>query len=313
MKRKWNSDEGANKMDSKRKKADTLKQYDSDNYEIGSNKKTKQIPAAMSASTSSQESPSSSCSETSSQSIFDSNSSDDDDMLKSRKKIKYESRCCKMEKDSIQSSLTSSCRSVQQNEPALVFFDLETGGLKTGVDILQIAAVCGNQSFNEYVKPTRDVEPGAQEVNKLLNQEGVLMKIISQDPLDLKQLQTMPINQRLQEFVTWLDEVGSCFLVGHNVTFDERHFRFHLEKEGLLPNIKERVLGFIDTLPLYRKLYPKLHKPAGPGHSQCALVKCLLKEDYEAHDALEDVKALERLVEKTNVTRDVLMHYKISI
>lgn len=198
--------------------------------------------------------------------------------------------------------------SILESEAALVFFDLETGGLGTGVDILQIAAACNNQTFVQYVTPTRDVAPEAEAVNNLTNRGGVLMKIISKDPLKLEELQTMRIKQALQKFMAWLDVIGPCFLVGHNVAFDKKHLLFHVEREGLLSGIKERVLGFIDTLPVYRRLYPELKKP-GPGHRQCVLVNHLLKEDYEAHDALEDVKALKRLVDNTKVTREDLMRY----
>lgn len=212
-------------------------------------------------------------------------------------------------KKTIQSTTQPTYTDIQKNESALVFFDLETGGLATGKDILQIAAVCDNRSFMQYVTPTKEVDIKAQEVNKLTKLGGNLMKIISEEPLTMTQLNTLPIKETLQNFVNWLADIGPCFLVGHSVSFDKRHFLHHINQENLSSSINETVLGFTNTLPLYRELHPELKKPNGPGYRQSVLVEHFLQEKYGAHDALEDVKALKRLVEETKVSRDDLIRH----
>ncbi len=50
----------------------------------------------------------------------------------------------------------------------LVFFDLETTGLTVPPDPLQVSAVTadGRESFDEFARPTRDIEKGASKVRR---------------------------------------------------------------------------------------------------------------------------------------------------
>lgn len=52
------------------------------------------------------------------------------------------------------------------------------------------------------------------------------------------------------------------------------------------------VLGFMDTLPAFRK-----HYPGQPSYSQENLFGHFVRQDYNGHDALEDVGALQRLLQ----------------
>ncbi|XP_011860412.1 PREDICTED: uncharacterized protein LOC105557707 [Vollenhovia emeryi] len=53
---------------------------------------------------------------------------------------------------------------------ALVFFDLETAGLKVTCEILQIAMKCGSVVFNEYIQPNESISSAASRVNGLTNE-----------------------------------------------------------------------------------------------------------------------------------------------
>ncbi len=68
----------------------------------------------------------------------------------------------------------------------------------------------------------------------------------------------------------------------------------------------------VDTLPLYRSLYPNLRKP-GPGYFQTVLLRELLGVEYAVHDALEDVKALKQMVEQSKVADTVLYMHSSSL
>lgn len=48
---------------------------------------------------------------------------------------------------------------------ALVFFDLETSGLKGDCEILQISARCGSHLFNKYIHPRYPIPESASNVN----------------------------------------------------------------------------------------------------------------------------------------------------
>ncbi|XP_064092849.1 uncharacterized protein LOC135205712 isoform X3 [Macrobrachium nipponense] len=196
--------------------------------------------------------------------------------------------------------------SEEENEGKLVFFDLETGGLEEGADILQIAAVHNSQQFMRYVTPTKPVNPKAQKVNGLKNNNGVLERRVSENPDRWEKVPTQPMIHTLLEFLEWLNSIGPCYLVAHNVSFDKRHLLYHTRESNLLTRLRKIVLGFIDTCQFFKKLYPGLKKPHGQGHSQTALVEQILGETYDAHDALADVLALQKLIRSTHADPQAL-------
>ncbi|XP_064092909.1 uncharacterized protein LOC135205741 isoform X2 [Macrobrachium nipponense] len=198
----------------------------------------------------------------------------------------------------------------KQLNAELVYFDLETGGLSAGVDILQIAAVSSERAFMQYVTPTKPVHPRAQDVNGLKNENGTLMKRTSVKPLTWKPLETLPMDKSLRKFLEWLEAIGPCFLVAHNATFDKKHFLYHVHMSGVHKEFKKSVLGFVNTLPFFRNTLPEF-KTRGLGYRQEVLAKHLLQESYDAHDALEDVKVLQKLVQKVDVPKPDLLKHKL--
>ena len=66
---------------------------------------------------------------------------------------------------------------------------------------------------------------------------------------------------------------------------------------NLLNPFRECVAGFVDTLPLFKNVLPERKT-----YSQESLVTDLLGVSYEAHDSLEDVRALQKLVAHVNVS-----------
>ena len=66
---------------------------------------------------------------------------------------------------------------------------------------------------------------------------------------------------------------------------------YSLQKRDLLNSFQSCVVGFVDTLILFKAILPQREK-----YSQESLVSDLLGISYSAHDSLEDVRALQRLV-----------------
>lgn len=194
-----------------------------------------------------------------------------------------------------------------------VYFDLETGGFENGTDILQIAAVCDSDRFSQYVTPTKPVSPYATSVSGLTNVGGVLTRVKSNTPGETEAIATMPIGQALQSMLAWLNDMGPCLIIGHNIHFDRRHLFFHLKNCRLYSSFSAIVLGYVDTCKLFRKLHPEFTRSAGgAGHSQSVLVRELLGEEYNAHDALSDVEALRKLVEFSQVMDKQLLEISTS-
>ena len=63
-----------------------------------------------------------------------------------------------------------------------------------------------------------------------------------------------------------------------------------------MQEMESKITGFIDTLLIAQDLYPD-RKGKG-GYKQEALLKDILNESYSAHNALDDVQALQKLFSK---------------
>lgn len=123
-----------------------------------------------------------------------------------------------------------------------------------------------------------------------------------------KQVESESLKNVLILFLSWLQLRGKCILIGHNfLKFDlPRIFRaFEISK--LLSAFEESVLGSVDTLPIYKSVYPGFDC-----YKQDYLVSKLVNIQYSAHDALADVESLQQLVLHTNIDVDILVEHSES-
>ncbi|XP_034091970.1 exonuclease DPD1, chloroplastic/mitochondrial-like isoform X2 [Gymnodraco acuticeps] len=182
----------------------------------------------------------------------------------------------------------------------IVFFDLETTGLHTrSCHIVQLAASCENTPFNSYILPGIPIEYGATEVNGLTVSYGRLL--LKGEPVN-----TEPLYSSLQSFIDYLGRFpGPVLLAAHNSRgFDEIVLRRVLEMCSLFEQFKKVVSGFVDTLPLSRKLHPQLDCFKQPN-----LVHYFLGGKYNAHNAVEDSKQLEELFNYWNPDNDDISEF----
>ncbi|KAJ8249263.1 hypothetical protein GJAV_G00232930 [Gymnothorax javanicus] len=172
----------------------------------------------------------------------------------------------------------------------LVFFDLETTGFGQ-CDIIQLAAVSDGQSFNAYMVPRCSIESkaaaitGFSVVGDRLYQHG-------------RAVRTIPHQQAIEGFLAFLRKLGRPLLVSHNARdFDGPVLARALDEWHRRSAFLRVTSGFLDTFPLAKYLLP-----GQPSYSQENLVKAVLGEQYRAHDALEDAKALEKLYQALRPT-----------
>ncbi|KAJ8301777.1 hypothetical protein KUTeg_020764 [Tegillarca granosa] len=59
---------------------------------------------------------------------------------------------------------------------SFIYFDLETTGLEKDSDIIQIAAIHGEETFSIYCMPMKEISPNATKVNGLTKRDGKLYK-----------------------------------------------------------------------------------------------------------------------------------------
>lgn len=168
----------------------------------------------------------------------------------------------------------------------LVFFDLETTGLDQTCEIVQLAAVSGCHHLNLYVVPRCPMEREASKVTGFRVRRQRLYQ-------HHRPVLTNTLREVLVSFIAFLRMLGRPLVVGHNARrFDCPRLARALDQLDLRDQFQSSVSGCLDTLPLARDV---LKERQLKSFRQEELVRELLGVHYKAHDALEDVRALQAL------------------
>lgn len=156
-------------------------------------------------------------------------------------------------------------------------------------DIPQIAAICGNKIFNRYIRPDAEYSFEATKVTGITCVGGIMKHngtvAESSDP-----------GAGLQDFRDFIHSFESKpIILGHNIqSYDIPVLMHQLIKFRLLDDFKISISGFIDTLKVSKRAFCKSDTE---NFKQGTLVKSFLGKQYEAHNALADVRALQELFE----------------
>ena len=194
---------------------------------------------------------------------------------------------------------------VTYTNPNFVYFDLETTSLERNCDIVQLSAVHKNSVFNRYVLPNKPIAEQAEIATKLQVKNGVLY-------YKNTQVHTVTIAQCVIDFIQWLrhDVQGEIILVAHNCkVFDAPRLLNHVSICNQAAEFGETVCGFVDTLPLFRAHY----KNELTKFSQKSLADHFLHKEYNAHNAEDDAKILQEIVNVSKLTRQDMCQYSFSV
>ncbi|XP_062591669.1 DNA polymerase III subunit epsilon-like [Saccostrea cucullata] len=174
-------------------------------------------------------------------------------------------------------------------EENYVVIDLETTGLGHNSDITQIAAVGSDGSkFSCYVTPRCNISKEASRVTGL-----TFSKLRNKLFLHGLEVPSKLPNVALLDFIEYLTSMNNPILVGHNITnFDIPVLTNRLIEFHLFSTFCKTVYGFIDTLKVSRRVFPKSEVQ---NHKQETLVEKILQFKYDAHNAVEDVHFLQLL------------------
>ena len=166
--------------------------------------------------------------------------------------------------------------------------------------ILQICARHEDKNCTRYVTPIRTIQKKAGEVNGIAY--DCRSKVMTYKS---NEVQHISLFKALEDFLDFLADIKNPVLVSHNgKSFDFIILYRVAAITKLLPRFKLCVYGFLDSLPLCRNLLR-----GHPKYSLTALYSALLKEDFEAHDALEDCKALEKILAKMRTSSSVMQRF----
>lgn len=187
-----------------------------------------------------------------------------------------------------------------------VVFDTETTCTGKNAELCQLSTIHENQVFSKYVLPTGNVSIGASRVNKLSvqNISGIRKLLKENQPVE-----TVSLDKALQQFHTFLSQVKcssrkeSCIvLIGHNSSTFDTPILLRRSDENFRSKLSNLNVYFGDSQILVKHLLKDKHpalqlsESASCKSNQSALYSHLPKEEFEAHDALEDVKALRKIL-----------------
>ncbi|XP_052682532.1 uncharacterized protein LOC128163085 isoform X3 [Crassostrea angulata] len=189
---------------------------------------------------------------------------------------------------------TEEIPAVERKPQTCICFDLETTGLSRHSSIVQIAASNGSSSFSRYITPLScNISSEASKVT------GITFDGKTMCNQGKEVIHHHPVNAFL-DFISFLSENGKgVYLAAHNCrNFDAVILFNQLHLYNLWGEFCKTVIGFSDTLPMFKIMYPNFLK----NYKQETLVESLLNVTYDAHNAEKDVEVLQRLVfEKGNV------------
>ncbi|XP_061195042.1 uncharacterized protein LOC133203237 [Saccostrea echinata] len=175
----------------------------------------------------------------------------------------------------------------------LILFDLETTGLARTSHIVQLAAVQNEDRFSTYIIPKKSITPTASEITGLSVRNGKLYH-------NNEEVTGISLMAALDSFLKFLEKYNNIILVGHNIKVFDCPVLFRaLESCSMLSRFSRKVKGFMDTKLLFRISHPNLSS-----YSQQNLAESLLACSYEAHNALEDILVLQKLLELVNLSDD---------
>lgn len=120
------------------------------------------------------------------------------------------------------------------------------------------------------------------------------------NPVDAK-----PVKEAIQGVLSWLDTLnpGRIVMGAHNGRkFDFWILMYTLHNIAMVRVFCDKVFAFVNSLSVFKK---KL--PGRTSNSQESIVKDVLGDTYNAHNALDDTMALSRVIQAANVSRNELM------
>ena len=199
-----------------------------------------------------------------------------------------------------------------------IIFDTETTCTGKLAEICQLSAVSenGKHEFSTFILPQSNISYSAYLVNGMAikNFKGVRTLCQGNNPV-----QSVTMEQGLRDFLTFITQVKTSdqqnnhqsiitVLIGHNsATFDVPILLRNSDK-NFQDRIADMNVYFVDSLHLVKKLIKDKHKAlelnAG-GYckpNQSSLYTHLFKEQFNAHDALEDVRALRKILFESSLS-----------
>ena len=186
-----------------------------------------------------------------------------------------------------------------------IVFDTETTCTGKAAELCQISATSkdGKHEFSHYILPRSNISTGASLVNNL-----TIKSIIGKRTMCKSNSPVLSVNpgKALQDFITFLkqlqdkDSNSTLVLIGHNSATFNVPILLRNSGRTFQYNLTEMNVNFANSQQLVKSLIKHTALLLGNGGfckpNQRSLYVHLFNEEFDAHDALEDVRALRRIL-----------------
>ena len=196
-----------------------------------------------------------------------------------------------------------------------IIFDTETTCTGKLAEICQLSAVSesGRHEFSTFILPQSSISYSAYLVNgmtiKITN--GIRTLCHRNNPV-----QSVTIEEALGDFLTFIkqvknsDEVNNnlTVLIGHNSATFDVPILLRNSDDNFKDSLTDMNIYFADSLHLVKNLIKDKHKALEletGGYckpNQSSLYTHLFNEQFDAHDALEDVRALRKILFESSLS-----------
>ena len=197
-----------------------------------------------------------------------------------------------------------------------VLFDTETNSTGKLAELCQLAAMDrSGKTFSCYILPNRDMDAHASKVNNLTIKTVNGIRTLCKDNHPVT---VLPLEEALAQFLNFLKASTTkaskrttkkvcTVLAGHNAATFDVPILLRNGGHNFVTELTSVNIRCADTLLLFKSLIKDKHSSLQneqgqfPKPNQCSLYEHLFKETFEAHDALEDVSALRRILFSSRV------------
>ena len=196
-----------------------------------------------------------------------------------------------------------------------VIFDTETTCTGKLAEICQLSAVSenGKHEFSTYIFSKSNISYSAYLVNGMTIKTIKGVRTLCQGNIPVE---SVTIEEALRDFLTFITKVKSSerheyqitVLIGHNsATFDVPILLRNSDK-NFKDGITDMNVYFADSLYLMKKLIKNKHKALeldSGGYckpNQSSIYNHLFKDQFDAHVALEDVRALRKILFESSLS-----------
>lgn len=212
----------------------------------------------------------------------------------------------------------------------ILVWDTETTTIGKSAEIIQITVMSSDKQFcfSEYITPTTAISQSASKVHgltsKVVNGNTVMCK-------DGKEVLSFPLEESLTRLLNFIEttrnhcknETGKpviSVMIGHNSSLFDTPTLLRSAGTDFVAKLTSLDVLFADSLLLFKKLRSQDHpssKIIGPckGNKLTTLYSHIFDETFNAHDATEDVKALNKTLFQSalEITPEVIIDHAQAI